>query len=115
MGTSSKYSKNKIEQVIDDNTFHLITKSYISANFESERRKTEYHVYWVNENRGENEDLEGFKNLSNRKLNKNELKFFFNNIHLYELKEDNKYGCIWENKKIGFDKNKVIISQLSFF
>lgn len=115
MSTSSKYSKNKIEQVIANNTCHIITKSFIYAGFESERKKIEYHIYWYNENSGIDKTNTLIKNLTNKKLSSNELSFFLKNISSYELKEDNQYGCIWEHCVIGFNKNKVINTQLSLY
>jgi hypothetical protein len=48
-------------------------------------------------------------------MNKKELKYFKSKINDYEVKKDNRYGVVWENKKLGFDKTLVLINQLSLF
>jgi hypothetical protein len=57
MSTTSAYSSNKLKQVIDNKTDHFITKSYVFAAFEHERRKSEYHLYWYNAKKGIYNDL----------------------------------------------------------
>lgn len=108
MTTSSKYCSNKIKQVIEDRTPYFIMKCFISASFEYDRKKAEYYVYWFNENRGIDEESMRYKHLSNKKMGKKEIRFFTNTIDDYELKINSEEGSIWENKKIIFEKDKVI-------
>jgi hypothetical protein len=111
LSTSSSYSSNKLSQVIGDETQHFISKSYITPIFESTRYVTEYHLYWYNSNKNSFEDGHGYTRMSYKKMNKKEMKHFYSIEEQYELVEENQHGCIWENKKLGFDKSKVILSQ----
>lgn len=113
MSTSSSYSSNKLLQVIDDKTQHFIAKSYITAIFESDRRETEYHLYWYNKNKGTFEEDDGYVKMSYKKMNKKEIKFFFSLEYNYEIVLENQHGLIYNNKSLGFDKSKVLLSQFS--
>lgn len=115
MSTTSSYSKNKLKEVIEDGTQHFITKSYVKAAFDYDRHITEYHMYWINKNKGVFLDRPQYHCMSFKELNKREKKLFMSIINEYKLAIDNKHGCIWENKKLGFNKNLVIIDQLNFF
>jgi len=107
MTTSSKYSSNKIIEVIEDRTHHFIMKSYITTIFETDRKKPEYHLYWYNENKMWEDTSMIYKNLSAKKLGKKELKYFFDNQDIFVEVKTNKHGTVWEHKDIGFDKSKV--------
>jgi hypothetical protein len=111
MTTSSKYSSNKIKEVIDNGTHHFILKCYVTAVFETERKKPEYYLYWHNDNKTWDDETIMYKNLSSKKLGKKELRYFLDNLNLFNEVKNNKYGSIWEHHKIGFDKNKVKIQQ----
>ena len=111
MSTTSAYSSNKLKQVIDNKTDHFITKSFVSAAFEHERRKTEYHLYWYNAKKGIYNDFHRYQCLSHKLLNKREMKLFLQILNQYNKEIDSEDGIIWVNKEIGFDKSKVIISQ----
>ncbi len=111
MSTTSAYSSNKLKQVIDNKTDHFITKSYIYAAFEHERKKSEYHLYWYNAKKGIYNDLHRYQCLSHKLLNKREMRYFLDNLNLYDKEVNSDDGVVWVNKEIGFDKNKVTISQ----
>lgn len=112
MSTSSKYSSNKLREVIENNTQHFIARSYVSTAFEYDRKVYEYHLYWYNENKGIFEDMHCYQCMSFKLLNNREKKYFKSIIDQYEKASDNKHGCIWENKKLGFNKTLVRINQL---
>ncbi len=114
MSTSSKYSSNKLKQVIENNTQHFIIRSYVSAAFEYDRKVYEYHLYWYNANKGKFEDMHCYQCMSFKQLNRKEIKYFKSILDEYNKVVDNKYGCIWENKKLGFNKTLVHINQLKF-
>ena len=97
--------------MLEDETQHFIAKSYITPIFESTRYVTEYHLYWYNSNKISFEDGHGYTRMSYKKMNKKEMKHFYSIEEDYDLVEENEHGCIWENKKLGFDKSKVILSQ----
>jgi hypothetical protein len=79
----------------------------VTAIFETERKKTEYYLYWYNENKKWEDAEIMYKNLSTKKLGKKELQFFFDNQHIFVEVKNNKSGSVWEHKEIGFDKKKV--------
>ena len=116
MSTSTKYSPNKLKDIMINDTQHFVMKSYVTTIFESGMQRAEYYVYWYNKNCGIDYETQRYKNLSNKKMNKKELQYFMDNIHLYVKEMDNEDGCIWVNKSYGFDKNKVKLQkQLAFF
>lgn len=113
MSTSSSYSSNKLLQVIDNKTQHFIAKSYITAVFEADRYVTEYHLYWYNKNKGAFEEHDRYTRMSYKKMNKKEIKFFFSLEDDYDMVLENEYGCIWNHIELGFDKERVMLSQFS--
>jgi hypothetical protein len=115
MSTSSTYSSNKLRQVIENGTQHFIAKSFITTAFECDIKVPEYHLYWINLNKSTFEDMQCYQRMSFKLMNKKELKYFKSKINDYEVKKDNRYGVVWENKKLGFDKTLVLINQLSLF
>ena len=115
MSTSSKYSSNKLKQVISNNTQHFIAKSYITTIFEYERKVAEYHLYWINKNKGVFEDMPRYQCMSFKLMNRKEIAFFQSILNEYNVEIENQHGKIWENKKLGFNKTLVRINQLSLF
>lgn len=107
MSTSSQYVKNKLKQVIENGTQHFIIKSYLTSKFEYDRKIPLYHIYWFNANKGVCEDFPIYKCMSNKRMNRKELRYFFDIIREYDQKIDSIDGSIWEHKEIGFDKDKV--------
>ena len=113
MSTSSSYSSNKLSQVIEDETQHFIAKSYITPIFESTEYVTEYHLYWYNANKSIFESDDRYMRMSYKKMNKKELSFFRQIEEKYIVAIENKHGCVWENKFLGFEKSRVILSQFN--
>lgn len=114
MSTSSKYSSNKLKQVIENGTQHFVAKSFITAVFDYDQYITEYHLYWYNSNKGVFEDMQCYQQMSFKQLNTKEQKYFKSIEDQYNKVLDNKYGVVWENKKLGFNKTLVQINQLKF-
>jgi len=114
MSTSSTYSSNKLKQVLKNNTQHFVIKSYITPSFEYDRKKEEYHLYWYNKNSGLDPEFFKYKNMSNKKMNRSEIKFFnsLKDSYLEVLKDNN--GSIWEHKELGFNKNMVKVEPTLF-
>jgi hypothetical protein len=108
MSTSSAYSSNKLKQVLENKTQHFILKSFVYPAFEHERKKSEYHLYWINMNKGVFEEYPKYKNMSCKMLNKKEMKLFMSVLDQYNYAVNNKYGIVWENKKLGLDKDLVL-------
>jgi hypothetical protein len=108
MSTSSAYSSNKLKQVLENKTQHFILKSFVYPAFEHQRKKSEYHLYWINMNKGVFEEYPKYKNMSCKMLNKKEMKLFMSVLDQYNQAVSNKYGIVWENKKLGLDKDLVL-------
>jgi hypothetical protein len=111
MSTSSAYSSNKLKQVLENKTQHFILKSFVYPAFEHQRKKSEYHLYWINMNKGVFEEYPKYKNMSCKMLNKKEMKLFMSLLEEYRTAVKNNYGVVWENKKLGLDKDLVRIKQ----
>lgn len=107
MSTSSAYSSNKLKQILENGTQHFIIKSYIYPAFEFGRKKPEYHLYWINMNKGAFEENPRYQFLSCKMMNKKEMKLFLSIQEEYNTPINNKLGIVWENKKLGLDKNLV--------
>lgn len=107
MSTSSAYSSNKLKQVLENKTQHFILKSFVYPAFEHQRKKSEYHLYWINMNKGVFEEYPKYKNMSCKMLNKKEMKLFLSMLDEYHQAVNNNYGVVWENKKLGLDKDLV--------
>jgi len=112
MSTKSSYSSNKINQVIENGTHHFVSKSYVSTKFDHDRRKPEYYLYWVNLKKGVFESDPKYHRMSCKPMNTKEKKYFKSILSEYREAVNNKYGVIWENKQLGFDKSIVVLSQL---
>lgn len=108
MSTSSAYSSNKLKQVLENKTQHFILKSFVYPAFEHQRKKSEYHLYWINMNKGVFEEYPKYKNMSCKMLNKKEMKLFLSMLNDYREAVNNNYGVVWENKKLGLNKDLVL-------
>jgi hypothetical protein len=113
LSTSSKYSNNKLKQVINNGTYHIVIKSYITTAFEFHRKKSEYHLYWHNANAGIDPETMRYKCLSSKKMGKSEVQYFYSIINQYKAEIDGDDGSVWVNKNIGFNKSNVKVSQIS--
>lgn len=112
MSTKSSYSSNKLKQVLENGTQHFIAKSYVSTKFDYDRRMPEYFLYWVNLNKGTFESDPNYHRMSCKLMSPKEKKYFKSILNEYKEAVNNRHGVIWENKKLGFDKTLVIVSQL---
>ena len=76
MSTKSSYSSNKLNQVIENGTHHFVSKSYVSAKFDHDRKKSEYYLYWVNLKKGVFESDPKYHRMSCKPMNAKEKKYF---------------------------------------
>ena len=51
--------------------------------------------------------------MSFKELNKREKKHFMSILDDYKKSLENNHGCVWENKKLGFNKTLVLVKQLN--
>lgn len=113
--TSSKYCSNKLEEIVKNGTEHFIIRSYLTAAFEYDRKIPEYWIYWYNPNKGQDEENPQYRFLSSKKMNKKEVRFFYDILTSYEPVVTNKDGNVWHHKDIGFCKKKVVFRQLKLW
>jgi len=113
--TSSKYCSNKLEEIVKNETEHFIIRSYLTASFEYDRKIPEYWIYWYNPNKGQDEENPQYRFLSSKKMNKKEVRFFYDILTSYISIIMNKDGDVWQHKDIGFNKNKVVFKQLKLW
>ena len=107
MSTSSAYSKNKLQDVLNNKTEHFILKSYVMTVFEHDRKEPEYHLYWYNKNAGNNPEHPEYIMISHKKMGKKELRFFRSIIDQYKRCNECEDGVVWEHKELGFNKKRV--------
>tara|TARA_R110002020_G_scaffold58337_3_gene159816 strand:- start:5756 stop:6106 length:351 start_codon:yes stop_codon:yes gene_type:complete len=103
--------RNKLDFLSNRSVPHFILKSYITTIFEYNRKKEEYHIYWLNKRKKFFDDEFRYCSLSHKKMSKNELAFFKDNEEIYEQTLVNKYGAVWEHKDIRIEKN-LFLSKL---
>jgi hypothetical protein len=113
--TTSKYCSNKLDEIVNNETEHFIIRSYLTAAFEYDRKIAEYWLYWYNPNKGTDEENPQYRFLSNKKMNKKEVRLFYDNLTSYSSVIKNKDGDVWQHKNIGFSINKVVFKQLKFW
>lgn len=113
MSTSSKYSPNKLKQVIENGTQHFVLKCYVTAAFEYHRKKAEYYLYWFNKNAGVDPDNPKYKNMSSKRMGRKEVVYFYSMMQKYKEQNCDDTGCVWEHKEIGFNKSLVLVTQMS--
>ncbi len=116
MKTKSIYCTNKFEVLINSRTPHFILRSFVSAKFDCDMSRSEYHIYWYNKNKGLDKEIGMYKCLEVKKMNKKEVRLFYDKLTSYSKVVNNKYGDVWQHKYIGFDKTLVKIKpQLRLF
>lgn len=111
--TSSKYCSNKLEEIVKNGTEHFVIRCYLTTTFEYDRKIPEYWIYWYNHNKGIDNESMKYKCLSNKKMGKNEIKYFNSIINDYRVEINSSDGNVWVNSKIGFSKEKVRINQIT--
>lgn len=114
MSTSSAYSSNKLKQVLKNSTQHFIIKSFLTAAFEYDKKIVEYHLYWINLNKGIYEEFPLYKLLCFKKMNAKEIKFFKQTEDTYELRISSEDGKVWDHKELKFDKEQVKVTYKDF-
>ena len=110
--------KNLLIQLEEFSIEHFITKSYITADFETDECRNEYHIYHkCHESIGKWSDRSiDYPYLKSKPFSSHELRWFRKNIDRYKLELSNIEGNIWINKSIGFKKNpKRKSNQISLF
>ena len=95
--------KNVLRGMEKDDTSFFVMKSYITAAFEIERKKSEYHIFYIKYNSNPDAYYQGYMNLKMRKMNKKEVSYFKKNTGKYIEVMDNDDGTVYNLKGRMFD------------
>jgi hypothetical protein len=98
--------KNFLKRFEESDSEFFVMKSYITASFEVDRKKEEYHIYYVKNNSNPEAYCQGYMNLKERRMNKKEIRYFKENIEEYTIVMNTGDGSIFNFKKKPFDKSK---------
>lgn len=107
--------KNLLIELEQATVEHFITKSYITADFEEEEYRVEYHIYHkFHPTVGKWSDkCTEYPFLKCKPLSRKEVQWFRNNIEKYKIDQDNPDGTIWIHKKVGFSAKQQPVKKLS--
>lgn len=109
--------KNLLLELEENNVEHFIMRSYVTADFEEEENRTEYHVYHKivgDVGKWSVKDPE-YPYLKFKKLQRKEIKYFRQNIAKYRMEMECCHGVIFHHRKIGFVKPVTKPKQLELF
>lgn len=95
--------KNILKKFEKDDTQYFIAKSFLYPIFESDRRKNEYHIYFMKQNSNPDAYHKGYMNLKHRKMNRLEREHFKENFDKYDKVLQNDDGSIYNLKTKPYD------------
>jgi hypothetical protein len=98
--------KNVLRRFENDDTQFFVMKSYVSAAFETDRKKNEYHIFFIKKNSNPDAYHKGYMNLKIRKMNKKEIKYFLSKQEEYVVDLCNHDGVVYNLKSKPFDKSQ---------
>jgi hypothetical protein len=98
--------KNFLKRFEDGETQFFVMKSYITATFEVERKKEEYHIFFIKKNSNPDAYCQGYMNLKTRRMNRKEVKYFLNNKSNYHPVLDADDGTVYNLNSRPFDKSQ---------
>jgi len=98
-------SKNLLKKWEEDDTQFFVARSYITAGFDTDRKKAEYHIYFIKKNSNPEAYHEGYMNLKIRRMNKKEVSHFRQHLDDYIDVLSNEDGTIYHLKAKPFDKS----------
>jgi hypothetical protein len=97
--------KNMLKKFEEDDTQFFIIKSFVFAIFEVDRKKPEYHIFYIKQNSSPEAYCQGYMNLKERKMNKKEVKYFKESIEKYDPVIWGDDGKVFNLKSKPFDKS----------
>ena len=97
-------SKNVLETLEGNSTPFFVMKSFIYPVFETDRKKAEWHIFYIKPNSNPEAYYEGYMNLKMRKMNKKEIRYFLSNISEYVEDMKSEDGTVYNLKKKPFDR-----------
>ena len=98
--------KNFLKQFENDETEFFVMQSWITTIFDYDRKKEEYHIFFIKKNSNPDAYQQGYMNLKLRRMNRKEVAYFKENIELYNVELKNKDGTIYNYKDKPFDKSQ---------
>lgn len=99
--------KNFLKKFEEDNTQFFVMKSYVFAAFESERKKEEYHIFFIKKNSNPDAYYKGYVNLKERRMNSMEIEYFKKVVdEKYSVEMWNNDGKIYNLKSKPFDRSQ---------
>lgn len=102
--------KNILKKFEEDGTQFFVMKSYLYATFETDRKKEEYHIFYIKKNSNPDAYYGGYMNLKERKMNKKEIAYFKKHVdEKYDVDLWNKDGKVFNLKGRPFDKSQCPI------
>ena len=96
--------KNLLKKFEETDVKFFVMKSYITAAFESDRKKPEYNIFFIKPNSIPDAYYLGYRDLKIRKMNRKEIEHFKRNIDNYNIKLKNEDGTVYNLKDRDFDK-----------
>ena len=105
--------KNKLKKFEEDKDVQFfVIRSFITAAFETEYKKAEYHIMYIKKNSVPDAYYLGYKDLKSRRMNRLEVEHFKKNIDLYtdnvsySKEKDIELGIVYNLKTKPFDKEQ---------
>lgn len=98
--------KNFLKEFEDGDTEFFVTKSYIYAAFETERKKEEHHIFYIKKNSNPEAYFQGYMNLKMRRMNKKEVAYFKSVKSNYNSQLRNEDGIVFNLKSRPFKKSQ---------
>lgn len=97
--------KNVLKRFEEDETQYFVMKSFVYAAFEIDRKKPEYHIFFIKKNSNPDAYHKGYMNLKERRMNKKEIEYFKKNQDKYDTVLWQEDGKVFNLKTKPFDKS----------
>jgi hypothetical protein len=98
--------KNLLKDFEEGETEFFVTKSYIYASFETDRKKEEYHIFYIKKNSNPEAYFQGYMNLKMRRMNKKEAAYFKSVKKNYDHQLTSDDGVVYNLKSRPFKKSQ---------
>jgi hypothetical protein len=100
-------AKNTLKKFEDTDVQFFVMKSYLMTVFEHDRKKPQYHIYFIKKNSNPESYQQGYMNLKVRSMNKKEVQYFLaTNKENYHTALENEDGAIYNFNERPFDKSQ---------
>ena len=98
--------KNVLKKYEGNDVNFFVTKSYVTAKFDYDREKPEFHIFYIKKNSNPEAYHEGYTNLKMRKMNRIEVEYFKENMKNYDVALKNTDGAVYHLRSKPFDKTQ---------